>query len=137
MIIKSRVYRAKKLESVLTAKTRQTNGTTKGRIRVGYSAPYARFVHEAVGMVLAGVPRPSGIGTYWSPNGAQAKFLEQPTRQFAKDMGAFIVAQVRRKVPVLDAMLKAGQLLLRESKPLVPVEYGVLIASGYARVEEP
>src|SRR6185436_2860078 len=47
------------------------------KITVGYTADYAGFVHELVGMVLRGKPRPSGIGNYWDPRGkGQAKFLQ-------------------------------------------------------------
>lgn len=45
--------------------------------RIGYSANYAVFVHEASG-VLKGRPRPQsqGGGSYWDPNG-EPKFLEK------------------------------------------------------------
>lgn len=53
-------------------------------IEVGYTAAYALFVHEKVGMVLRGQPRtpsPPHQGRYWDPQGrAQAKFLETPAR---------------------------------------------------------
>jgi len=136
MIVTARVSKTKKLEAALTAKARKASVDAKGRIRVGFSAPYAMFVHEAVGMVLAGEPRSSGIGTYWSPNGAQAKFVEQPTRLFSKDIGTYITAQVKAKVPVLKALQKAGELLLKECKRLVPVETGRLKASGYVKIDE-
>ena len=42
---------------------------------VFYRAEYALWVHESIEMKLEGQPRPSGLGTYWSPNG-EAKFLE-------------------------------------------------------------
>lgn len=55
------------------------------KVRVGYTAPYALAVHESVGMVLRGKPRPKGhVGNYWDPAPqAQAKFLEQPSRDTA------------------------------------------------------
>ena len=43
-------------------------------VRVGFSAAYALWVHESIGMVLRGKPRPSGIGQYWGPKG-EARFL--------------------------------------------------------------
>lgn len=135
MKVKARVYGTKKLQAVLSAKMREMQKTAASRVVVGYSAPYAMYVHEAVGMVLQGLPRPSGIGNYWDPNG-QAKFLEEPTRLYAKDMGAFICRLMRQRSTLLLALLKAGQILLRESKKLVPVEYGDLKASGYVRIEE-
>lgn len=50
------------------------------RASVVYTASYAGYVHELIGMVLKGLPRPSGIGKYWGPRG-QAKFLEEPARR--------------------------------------------------------
>lgn len=41
--------------------------------KVGYSANYALYVHNASGK-LKGQPRPSGKGAYWGPN-AEPKFL--------------------------------------------------------------
>lgn len=136
MKIKARVSGTGKLQANLTAKMRETQKQASGRIVVGYSAPYAMFVHEAVGMVLQGLPRPSGIGNYWDPSGARAKFLEEPTRLYSKDMGAFICRQMRGGSKLVPALLKAGQMLLRESRKLVPVETGKLKASGYVHIKE-
>lgn len=41
---------------------------------VGYNEEYAAYVHEKPG-TLKGQPRPSGIGSYWSPDG-EPKFLQ-------------------------------------------------------------
>ncbi|ARK07758.1 hypothetical protein LPST10_00026 [Salmonella phage LPST10] len=41
--------------------------------KVGYSAKYALYVHNASGK-LTGKPRSNGNGTYWSPN-AEPRFL--------------------------------------------------------------
>lgn len=60
-------------------------------VTVGYTANYAIYVHEAVAMKLAGQPRPDNRGLYWDPQGqAQAKFLEQPARKMAKELGLMI-----------------------------------------------
>ena len=134
MKLRARVYHVKKLEAVFTAYRNKAYRESKGRVRVGYSAPYAGAVHEKVDMVLQGQPRPSGIGVYWGPHG-QAKFLEQPSRLLAKDMGDYIASQVKAKVPLLRALENAGKKLLRFSQWFVPVEYGRLKASGYVRVE--
>ena len=135
MKIKARVTTKGSLKSAFTLKMRESQKQASGRILVGYSAPYAMFVHEAVGMVLQGLPRPSGLGNYWDPKGAQAKFLEQPTRIYAKDMGHFICQQMRHGSTLLIAMTRAARILLRESKKLVPVETGLLKESGYIKVE--
>ncbi len=68
------------------------------RVEVGYTAPYAGFVHEKVDMVLKGQPRPSGLGTYWSPRGAKAKFLEDPARDEMPTIQRIITKEVRKAV---------------------------------------
>lgn len=63
---------------------------------VGYSAPYAAAVHEKVGMVLKGKPRPSGIGVYWDPRPkAHAKFLENAYKQLQPEMLRIIQAEAK------------------------------------------
>lgn len=42
-------------------------------VEIGYSALYARAVHDKVDMKLRGKARPSGLGTYWNPG--EAEFL--------------------------------------------------------------
>lgn len=62
--------------------TVEVNGT---RItgRVGYSAKYALYVHNASGK-LAGKPRNNGNGTYWSPGG-EPQFLTKAAQR-TKDL---------------------------------------------------
>lgn len=65
-----------------SAFTRATGAGFNTRVNVGYTALYALWVHESIGMVLKGLPRRSGKGKYWDPQGrAQAKFLEEPSRR--------------------------------------------------------
>lgn len=68
-------------------------------VDVGYTASYALYVHEKVGMVLRGQPRrpsPPHIGKYWDPQGqGQAKFLEAPARRLAPQLIRIIVARAR------------------------------------------
>lgn len=62
-------------------------------VSVGYTAAYALYVHEAVGMVLKGQPRTGqgAKGRYWDPQGkAQAKFLEEPSRRLAPELTRII-----------------------------------------------
>ena len=60
-------------------------------VNVGYTVAYALYVHEAVGMVLKGLPRPSGRGKYWDPQPqASAKFLEEPARRLAPELTRMI-----------------------------------------------
>lgn len=75
--------KSKKVVPVHKGKLRASGYTRKESERsvvVGYSAKYARAVHEKVDMKWKGKPRRDGIGVYWGPNG-QAKYLEQPFRQ--------------------------------------------------------
>lgn len=67
-----------------SAFTRATGVGFQTRVTVGFTVPYALFVHEAVGMKLKGLPRlpnPPHKGRYWDPiPRAKAKFLEDPIR---------------------------------------------------------
>ena len=51
--------------------------------KVGYSAKYALYVHNASGK-LTGKPRSNGNGTYWSPGG-EPQFLTKGARR-TKDL---------------------------------------------------
>ena len=51
--------------------------------KVGYSAKYALYVHNASGK-LAGKPRSNGNGTYWSPGG-EPQFLTKAAQR-TKDL---------------------------------------------------
>ena len=51
--------------------------------KVGYSAKYALYVHNASGK-LAGKPRSNGNGTYWSPGG-EPQFLTKAVQR-TKDL---------------------------------------------------
>lgn len=61
---------------------------------VGYTAKYALYVHELVGMKLKGqarTPNPPHKGKYWDPQGrAQAKFLEAPARAMRPELSKII-----------------------------------------------
>ena len=81
-----------------SAYTRPSGKGFATQVNVGYTASYALYVHEAVGMVLKGQPRPKGRGFYWDPQGrAQAKFLEEPARRIAKELKAIIAKEVKIK----------------------------------------
>lgn len=66
-----------------SAFTRAQGDGAKTIVTVGYTASYALFVHELVGMKLKGQPRTApSKGKYWDPQGrAYAKFLEEPFRR--------------------------------------------------------
>jgi hypothetical protein len=71
--------------SAFTRRSRDNENT----VQIGYEAAYGIFVHERVAMKLRGVPRKSGIGVYWGPDG-QAKFLERTFRESASEVLAII-----------------------------------------------
>lgn len=56
--------------------------------RVGYSANYAVYVHEAPGK-LKGRPRTNGSGNYWDPSG-EPKFLETAFKDNSDKVTAII-----------------------------------------------
>ncbi|KOR02499.1 hypothetical protein [Pluralibacter gergoviae] len=58
--------------------------------RIGYSANYAIYVHEAKG-TLKGKPRPvkQGGGNYWDPSG-EPKFLEKAGERRKSDVEAVV-----------------------------------------------
>lgn len=62
--------------------TIEVNGT-RVTGKVGYSANYALYVHNASGK-LKGQPRPSGNGVYWGPN-SEPKFLTKAAEK-TKDL---------------------------------------------------
>lgn len=72
----------------------------KRDVEVGYTAPYALYVHEAVGMKLKGLPRrpsPPHIGRYWDPQGrAHAKFLEEPARRLLPELRRIILTESKK-----------------------------------------
>jgi len=70
-----------------SAFTRAEGSGFKTQVRVGYTAFYALYVHEAVAMKLKGLPRGKGRGFFWDPQGkAQAKFLEEPARTLRPEL---------------------------------------------------
>lgn len=73
-----------------SAYTRADGNGFSTQVTVGYTAAYALYVHEAVGMVLKGLPRtpnPPHKGRYWDPQGqASAKFLEEPARRLTPQL---------------------------------------------------
>jgi len=82
-----------------SAFTRLEGSGWKAAAIVGYTAIYAVWVHEAVGMRLKGIPRQGEGhgGRYWDPQGrAQAKFLEVPFRQLRDQFRAILVEEMKK-----------------------------------------
>jgi len=73
---------------------------------IGYTAAYAVYVHESLGMKLAGEPRKpryiagdkvGGKGRYWDPQGrAGPKFLENVVREDKDKIREIVVRWVKR-----------------------------------------
>ena len=70
------------------------NRKRQGGTEVGFDAAYAIYVHENMESktVGAGIPRPSGLGTYWNPGGP--KFLERAVNEKSKD----VLSEVARRI---------------------------------------
>lgn len=121
---------------------------------VGYTAAYALHVHERIEMSWKGLPRDPrkwpGVkhqknpkprkrnpkGRYWDPQGrGQAKFLEQPARQFAEVIADIVTQAMLKGAKLQQALFLGGLRLQRESMLLVPVDTGNLKASAFTRKE--
>lgn len=112
-------------------------GDTHVSVIVGYSQKYALFVHESVQMKLKGQDRKSPHkGQYWDPQGrAQAKFLEQPAREFRGVLAQIVREAMENGATLIQALFLAGLRLQRESQLLVPVNTGALKNSAFTREE--
>lgn len=92
-----------------------------GTVVVSFSAEYAIFVHENLE-----ARHPIG----------QAKFLEQPAREMADELGKYIAKLVKGKVPLMQALYMAGLRLQKAAQKLCPVDTGYLRASANTRAVE-
>jgi hypothetical protein len=121
------------LQAQLTKFANKARRETKRRVIVGFSAPYAKAVHEKTEMKLKGIPRPSGIGVYWGPHG-EAKYLTNAIRRTKRQVVRRI-AQVTKNTHSPTRGMYSGGVIIREAaKARVPVEYGDLRASAYVVV---
>jgi hypothetical protein len=115
--------RVEGLPKVLAALQRRIDAAkkeSKVSVVVGFTANYALYVHEDLS-----ARHPTG----------QAKYLEQPFREMAKDLAAMVVTGVKKGLTFAQALLIAGLRLQRKSQQLVPVDTGHLRASAFTRVE--
>lgn len=127
MTIKIKVQGFKQVERLLKRTTSKLGRGTPS-VLVGYGGetvvnstnkPYAVYVHEDL-------EAHHDIG--------QAKFLEEAP--FTSDELAEIVSDSLKQGSTLMAGLeKAGHLVLERSEPLVPVDTGNLVSSGFVRRE--
>jgi hypothetical protein len=112
---------------------------SNGAVLVGFTARYAIYVHEMREPKTLGMskPRPSGLGVYWGPSQSGPKFLENPAREMNNDgtFGDLITRALRAGRTLMQGLLIAGLRLQREAQMRVPVEYGILRASAFTRLE--
>ncbi len=102
-------------------------------VSVGYETNYALFVHENIGMKWKGKPRrPPAKGEYWGPAG-QAKYLEQPAREGAKEIAALVRRALQAGHTLLQSLVVGGLWLQAQSQRLVPVDSGDLKESAFTR----
>jgi hypothetical protein len=90
-------------------------------INVGYSAPYAIFVHENLQ-----ASHPTG----------QAKFLEQPMRQMQPQLVSNIKRWMKGGATQEEAMKREAFRLMQASQALCPVDTGFLRASAFNVVRQ-
>lgn len=89
-------------------------------VEVGYSAPYAVYVHEDL--------------KARHPNGGNAKFLSGPAESLLEELGQAARGAMSEGAGRRAALLEAGDLLLGASQQQVPVDTGFLRDSGYVRI---
>jgi hypothetical protein len=106
-----------RLKAQLSQRARKYRGA---RVVIGYSAPYAAAVHE-------------NLAVYHSTG--QAKFLEQPCREFEPEIRTIIRNGLLAGQSLEQAQLDAARFLLLQSQKLVPVRTGFLRDSGFVRAE--
>lgn len=91
----------------------------KVEAEIGYSAPYAVYVHE-------------DLQKYHS-NG-QAKFLEQPYNSMKPALTQMIIDSLKKGDTLSKAVGKAYLVLKAASQALVPVDTGTLRDSAYVHL---
>lgn len=123
---KSTSVEVKGAEEVIKLLERFEASTLKGKktmgVTVGYTAPYAIYVHENL--------------QSRHPNGGQAKFLEQPMREKEQDMVEIVIKNLKNKESLDTALTRAGKFLMQESQALCPVDTGVLRDSAFVALDE-
>lgn len=113
-----KVEGVERLNRRLNGLARKHRGT---RMTVGFSAQYAIYVHE-------NLKARHKVG--------KAKFLEEPARLMASELGQIAAAAVRAGASFAEACLRAGRRLLEASQAITPVDTGFLRQSGFVRVDQ-
>jgi hypothetical protein len=121
-VLKASLQNGGKVMSALRNKLKAEVAEFGFQASVGYSAPYALYVHENTQAA--------------HPNGGQAKYLEQPARRLQRQAVAVVLKAKRQGQPMRKAVRLGLQLILDASQQLVPVDTGKLKRSGFVRVEK-
>jgi hypothetical protein len=100
-------------------KARTLRGRKALTATVGYSAPYALYVHEDL--------------TAFHPNG-RAKFLEEPARRLQAEMASIVRRRLVQHRSLEEGVVEAANLLLQESQAVVPIDTGRLHESAFVEV---
>tara|TARA_R110002110_G_scaffold11958_2_gene57070 strand:+ start:222 stop:644 length:423 start_codon:yes stop_codon:yes gene_type:complete len=136
MVSMIRIHGVRKLANELNSRLPEAGLASAAEVRVGYTAEYAVYVHEAP-MTLRGKKRPKPTkGRYWDPQGrATNKFLERPFRAM-KNSGELIriISTAYKNGASLEQSLSvAGLRIQRLSQLMVPVDIGHLKGSAFTR----
>lgn len=108
-----------KFLSALDDKIAEVGKDAHPAIAVGYSAPYAIFVHENL--------------QARHPNG-QAKFLENAIKENETELAKFLEERLQKGDTLSKALFYLGDKLARKSDAKVPVDTGFLKKSRYVKV---
>ncbi len=130
---------------------RESKRKNNGNVIVGYSASYALRVHEDAKAearrrlivkkkrykkVKGKKRRKMFLVKKTEKQGRQQwKFLEQPAREFQREMASDVRTASKRGVPLIKALIIAGLRLQRESQEIVPIDTGNLRASAFTEKE--
>lgn len=120
-----------RLISKLGSRQREAVRSAGKQVRVGYSAPYALWIHENL-----------EIDHEAHGCGGQAKFLEQPAREYRDEMASIVRKRVVARgdedvvAAAVAGMLEAGLRLKEVSQELVPVRTGFLRDSAFVFIED-
>lgn len=154
----------KGLEEVIRAlrdRVARAQQDSNASVVVGYTASYALYVHEDLealhgsaynaAYITSTVNRRGKVVHNWSDlaqrmgyatgkastRGAnqQAKFLEQPAREFKDEIAGIIRQALQQGKTMSQALLLGGLRLQRESMQIVPVDKGNLKASAFTKLE--
>ena len=88
---------------------------------MGYTAPYAVYVHENL--------------EYRHKIGKTAKFIERPYRKLSKQMRLVVVKNLNNKESLKTSVRRALDLLKTDSMAVVPIRTGFLRNSAFVRVD--